>query len=69
MTFKDIVHDKNIILIKQTDENYETDVWTKLKKYSSSEEIVYIVSKTDPLEGISSYVKKMLAKYQSQKLR
>lgn len=44
-------------------------MWKILEKYASSEEIIYIVSDSEPLNGIITHVKEMSIKYKSPNLR
>lgn len=64
-----MILEKNIIITQPLKENYDMSIRTMLEKYNLSEEMVYIISKKEPLEGINAYVKKTLTKYESQKLK
>lgn len=62
--------DENSIFIKPTNDNYDLSIWRALEKYNnSSTGKIYIISKSEPLEGITTRVKEMLHKYKSKKLR
>lgn len=61
--------EKNIISIKPTNDNYDLSIWRALEKYISSQSMIYIISRSAPLEGITTHVKEMLKKYKSKKLR
>jgi len=60
---------KNIISIKPTNDVYDLSIWRALETYNSSKDMIYIISRSAPLEGITTYVKEMLLKYKSKKLR
>eukprot|EP00102_Acyrthosiphon_pisum_P016442 XP_008187406.1 PREDICTED: fatty acid synthase-like [Acyrthosiphon pisum] len=60
---------KNIISIKPTNDLYDLSIWRALETYNSSKDMIYIISRSAPLEGITTYVKEMLHKYKSKKLR
>lgn len=61
--------DENSIFIKSTNENYDLNIWKALEKYKSSNKLIYIISKSEPLEDIVIYVKNILVKYKYSKLR
>lgn len=61
--------DKNIISIKPTNDAYDWNIWRALETYNSSKGLIYIISRSAPLQGITTYVKEMLHKYKSNKLR
>ncbi|CAI6347084.1 unnamed protein product [Macrosiphum euphorbiae] len=61
--------EENNIFIKPTNDNYDLSIWRALKTYNSSTGKIYIISKSEPLEGISTHVKDILHKYKSNKLR
>lgn len=62
--------DGNVIFMKQAyDNNYDLSKWTALQKNSPTKAMVCIFSKTEPLEGISAHVEKMLLKCNIQTLR
>lgn len=60
---------KNIISIKPTNDVYDLSIWRALETYNSSKNMIYIISRSAPLEGITTYVKEILHKYKSKKLR
>jgi len=61
--------EKNIISIKPTNDDYDLSIWRALETYISSKSMIYIISRSAPLEGITNHVKEMLKKYKSKKLR
>ncbi|CAH1725990.1 unnamed protein product [Aphis gossypii] len=66
---KIIFIDKNIISIKPTNDRYDLSIWRALETQNSTKGMIYIISKSEPLEGINSYVNAILQKYKSKKLR
>ncbi|XP_016657076.1 fatty acid synthase isoform X4 [Acyrthosiphon pisum] len=62
------LEDKSIF-IKPTNDNYDLSIWRALETNNSSNGKIYIISMSEPLEGISIYVKEMLHKYKSKELR
>jgi len=64
-----MIIEKNIISIKPTNDEYDLSIWRALETYNSSTSKFYIISRTAPLEGITTHVKEMLQKYKSNKLR
>ncbi|XP_029343545.1 fatty acid synthase [Acyrthosiphon pisum] len=62
------LEDKNIF-IEPTNDNFDLSIWRALETNNSSKGKIYIISKSEPLEGISTHVKEMLHKYKSKKLR
>jgi len=61
--------EENNIFIKPTNDNYDLSIWRALETYNSSTGNIYVISKSEPLEGITTHVKEMLQKYKSNKLR
>lgn len=57
------------MFIQPTNDYYDKSIWRAIEKYNSLKGIIYIISKTEPLEGINMHVKNMLMKYKSNKLR
>ncbi|XP_026822789.1 fatty acid synthase-like, partial [Rhopalosiphum maidis] len=67
---KVIVLDKNVISIKPTNDEYDLSIWKALETHNnSSKDMIYIISRSEPLEGINVYVNEILQKYKSKKLR
>jgi len=44
-------------------------IWRALETCNSSTGKIYIISKSEPLEGFTTHVKEILHKYKSEKLR
>ncbi|XP_060835401.1 fatty acid synthase-like [Rhopalosiphum padi] len=61
--------EENSIFIEPINDNYDLSIWRALDKYKSSTGKIYIISKSEPLEGITSHVEGILQKYKSKKLR
>ncbi|VVC44020.1 Acyl transferase/acyl hydrolase/lysophospholipase,Acyl transferase,Malonyl-CoA [Cinara cedri] len=66
---KKITIDKNYKFIKSTNEDYDLNIWNALEKHKSTNELICIVSKSEPLDDIVTHVKNILVKYKSPKLR
>lgn len=61
--------DENNTFIKSTDEDFDSNIWKMLEKNKLSDQTIYIVSKTEPIEGINVHVKNSLKEYNSQNLK
>lgn len=61
--------DDDSIFIQNINDHNDLSIRSALKTYNSSKGVIYIVSKSEPLKGISTHVKEILTKYKSQKLR
>jgi hypothetical protein len=56
--------------IKPTIGNYDLSLWTALQKNNPTKAMICIISKSEPLEGVSAHVKKILLTLNKlQKLR
>lgn len=57
------------MFIKPTNDNYDLSIWRALETFNSSTGKIYLISNSEPLEGITTHVKEILNKYKSKKLR
>lgn len=57
------------MFVKKTNDNTDVEIWTALKKHKSTKKIIYIILKSEPIEGINVYVKEIFYKYKSSNLR
>lgn len=55
--------------IKPTIDNYDMSIRTALQKNNPTKAMICIISKSEPFEGVSAHVKKILWAYKLQKLR
>lgn len=61
--------EENCVFIKTIGDIHGLNVWKTLQTINLSNQLVYIVSYTEPLEGITTYMNDMLRKHNSQKMR
>lgn len=59
--------DENSVFVKHTVNNdHDLSIWRALDKYRGT---INVILSSEPMEGIHGYVKNMLTKYKSQRLR
>uniref|UniRef100_A0A2H8TDM0 Fatty acid synthase n=1 Tax=Melanaphis sacchari TaxID=742174 RepID=A0A2H8TDM0_9HEMI len=61
--------EKNNIFIEPINDSYDLSIWRALETHNTTNDRIYIISKSEPLEDIDAYVNKILQKYKSKKLR